>query len=159
MRTMCTTACAERRARRLRGGESLALLPVLLSCVLVSGCVRFTWRSVEHFQPPEPAAVEGLVADATLAECLERLGAPWQVLEQEEQPGLVLIYAWEKASGWVASVSSGQRSIPGSLTVGRGAAGWSSLMLWFDEEDRLERWEQGSLTPELASALTRRLGT
>jgi hypothetical protein len=126
---------------------------------LASGCVRFTYRSVERFDPPEPAAMEGLVAEATLAECLQQLGAPWQVLEQEQERGLVLIYAWERGSGWVASASSGQRSVPGSLTVGRGASGWRTLLLWFNTEDRLERWEQGSLPPDLASLLTRRLGT
>lgn len=155
MRTTCPTACAERRARRACGRAAIALV----LGALASGCVRFTYRSVERFRPPEPAAVGGLVAGATMTECMERLGAPWQVLEQEEQRGLVLIYAWEEAAGWVASVSSGQENVPGSLTVGRGAAGWSTLQLWFDTADRLERWEQGSLPPELASELGRRFGT
>ena len=155
MRTTWNTACAERRVRRALVRAALALV----LGALASGCFRFTYRSVERFRPPEPAAVGGLVAGATMTECLEQLGAPWQVLEQEDARGLVLIYAWEEAAGWVASVSSGQKSVPGSFTVGEGAAGWSTLQLWFDTADRLERWEQGSLSPELASELGRRFGT
>ncbi len=123
--------------------------------------MRLTYRRVERFAPPEPEVLDALAVDAPLALCLEQLGAPWQVLEQEgemRERGLVLIYAWERASGWAGSVSSGQRNIPGSFSLGRSAAGWSSVVLWFDVDDRLERWQQGSLPPELASVLTRRRG-
>ena len=132
-------------------------LSLVLLGTLCSGCVQFTYLKVERFAEPGAAAVGALEVGQGLAECVDLLGAPFDVLERETDPGLVLVYAWERASGWALSFSSPSEDVPVSLDVGRSEAGLDALVLWIDGADRLERFERGTLAAALAQA-PRRLG-
>lgn len=134
-----------------RCGPLAALL--LCSAALLAGCVQLSYRSLDRFQAPPAAGVAALQPGLELSACLELLGAPWRVLELETDPGLILIYAWERATGWGLSVSGSDDRAPGSFNLAQSRSLPRALTLWFDGQDRLERFEQGFLSPALASRL------
>lgn len=139
--------------------RTLRELPTLLAlALLASSCVRLGYGRVERFDPPDQQRLEALAVGTPLETCLRELGAPWRVVEQERERGLILVWAWERASGWSVNVSGGDRNASGSLEVDSSDASWRSVVLWFDAEDRLERWHQGFLPAELASVLGRGTG-
>lgn len=138
------------RPGKARGLTAAAALLVSLAA---SGCFRFGYERVLRFRAPEERAIESLRTGASLADCLRELGAPWRVLEREGGGETILVWAWERSSGWKARVSSGDRSTPGSFEVADSRAGWQSLVLWFDDDDRLLHWKQGHLPAALASRL------
>jgi hypothetical protein len=116
--------------------------------------VQLTYDHVERFQPPKAEAVTALAAGQSLESCLKLLGAPWQVLEREQDPGLILVYAWERGSGWGLSLSgTGDDNVPGSINLANSRSLPRALTLWFDGQDQLLRHEQGFLSPNLAAAL------
>jgi hypothetical protein len=127
---------------------------LLLACTWLTGCVQLSYSHFERFRPPAQPAVEGLQSGLSLNDCLASLGAPWQVLEREQDPGLILVYAWERGSGWGLSVSGGNDdNAPGSINLVNSRALPRALTLWFDGSDRLIRFEQGFLPPDLAAGL------
>lgn len=144
--------------RPCRVASALRLTSLLALALFASACVRFGYGRVERFDPPDEERLQALAIGTPLEACLEQLGAPWQVLEQESERGLILIWAWERSSGWSFHVSGGDRNVTGSLEVDSSDGSWRSVVLWFDGDDRLERWHQGFLPAELASVLSRVTG-
>lgn len=134
-----------------RCGGPAALL--LCFSPFLSGCLQLSYRSMDRFKAPPAEGVAALTAGMELGACLELLGAPWRVLELETDPGLILVYAWERATGWGLSVSGSDDRAPGSFNLAQSRSLPRALTLWFDGQDRLERFEQGFLSPALASRL------
>ena len=141
-------------ADSVRGGFAAHWMGLASSlCLGLVGCVQLSYRSMDRFQAPPSEAVTELTPGMELGLCLERLGAPWRVLELETDPGMILVYAWERATGWGLSLSGADDRAPGSFNLAQSRTLPRALTLWFDGQDRLERYEQGFLSPALASRL------
>ena len=118
------------------GGAGLRA--ALLAAPLVlpgTGCVSASWRSVRIDLPPDPAAVAALQPGVPLAACLDALGAPTEVLEEEDGDGWILVWTWTRGRGWGASAS-----VPLTDAV-------NASLNWSDREDFAHRL-QLRFTPE-----------
>ncbi len=121
--------------------------PLLLA---LGGCVT---GSYEHVVVDEPVAATGLAAlqpgTDTLATCLHRLGAPNRVFEYrataDGRAGMALLWSWRHAAGWGIDVSSGDDSVPGSVSFDALATELPACMLWFGPDLVLERWRAGTV--------------
>jgi hypothetical protein len=125
---------------------SRALAGLLALATLLSSCVSVTWNRESRYFPPDLEEFEQLEAgEATLTECLERLGAPlwvWEVSATE------FAMAW----GWYEDTNSGARvSIPfsrggsASFRFDRLDERMLGLALFFDQDSRLIATRRGLL--------------
>ena len=113
-----------------RGGGILAALLLAPLLLPTAGCVSASWRTVRIDLPPDPAAVAALEPGrSTLAECLAALGAPTEVLEDEQGGGWVLTWAWTRGRGWGASAS-----VPLTDSV-------NASLNWDDDESSVHRMQ------------------
>ena len=138
----------------------LASMPLLLLPLLAVGaCVTGSYQHGVVDEPVAASAIESLRPEVdTLATCLQRLGAPQRVFEYrvaaDGSAGMALLWYWRDAVGWGIDVSSGDDSVPGSVSFDALAAELPGCMLWFGPELVLERWRQGPVG-ELAPAKRR----
>jgi hypothetical protein len=140
---------------RARGAAAALLLAVLAP---FGGCVQgsYSGQSID-----EPIVAERLAAlqpgTATLASCLDALGAPNRVyeyrLQADDTSGMALLWFWRAETGWGIEVS-GTDDVPGSVSWDSAAADLPGCMLWFGPDLVLERWRAGPVG-ELAPARRR----
>lgn len=130
-----------------REARPLAALP-LLALLTNGACVTGSYERGIVDEPVAANALDALRPDVdTLASCLQRLGAPNRVFEYhvaaDGSAGMALLWFWRDEVGWGIDVSSGDDSVPGSMSFDQAAADLPGCMLWFGPELRLERWRQG----------------
>lgn len=141
----------------MRAPFHFALATGLLALGLVqTSCVRFSYvvRTVdaplpdEVLQPLQPG-----VSDLTT--CLSHLGAPNFVFEYRVH-GMALLWRYVDSAGWGASLSySVDRVAPSaSLNFDSDDADTTGVMLWFDQDLRLIRWQKG-LVSQLTAGFRR----
>jgi len=124
--------------------------PLWLAASLLAGCVT---GSFDRGAEDEPIPVERLAAmrpgHDTLGSCLDALGAPHEVFEHEVAPdgsaGVGLVWRWRNEVGWGLVVSSGDDSIPGSVSIDRDHATHPGCVLWFGADLVLQRWRVGTV--------------
>lgn len=124
-------------------------LAVLLAAAL-GGCVTGSFDRYVADEPVPPAVLDALRPGAdTLASCLRALGAPHQVFEHDVaadgSAGVGLLWVWRDEVGWGIVVSSGDDSIPGSVSYDRDRAELPACALWFDRDLVLQRWRSGKV--------------
>ncbi len=133
----------------MRTKFALCLLLALSSCVVVNWS-RDSWAS-----PTPPATVAELEAGVTtLAQVLDRLGAPLQVWEHQRE-GLVLAYGWRQLGGQGVRVSAPvYRGTSVSFDYTQSEQGLRGVLLFFDADWRLEKVSEGWLS-DLTQAMRR----
>ena len=135
----------------MKGRRALAAA-ALLSC---GGCVIYQRQRVD--EPVPAAALVGLAPGSTLAECLQRLGAPARVFPYRTD-GAALLWAWSDHDGWSIRVSLPlQDQLSATFDLDLDDTVSTGCLLWFDGELRLQRWRSGRLG-ELLPARTRPAG-
>jgi len=125
----------------------LALLLALAASS--ASCVSFTWERDTRYEPVPAQALGQLRAgESDLGHCLAALGAPLWVWEHPEggRGGAVLAYGWfeQRAFKMRVQVPLGQRA-SGSLDYDRSDARLHGLVLFFDADWKLLRWQSGLL--------------
>jgi hypothetical protein len=120
---------------------------LLALALQLQSCVYVYWQ-VEHVQEP--------IADGTLAKlepgkddlsrCLQLLGAPHFVWEYRGE-GAALAWVSSDTSSWGVGVSySFEWFFPSaSFRWDAGYANLPGVVLWFDQDLRLERWKRGRM--------------
>lgn len=135
------------RARSLGRAGVLAL--TLATVLATSSCLRAAYRRTMIDAAPPPAEVAALVPGSDdLESALEALGAPQFVwgLGPDGGEGLALVYASLLQLGWDLNASIPvSDSGSASLEVQRAQLNNESLVLFFDDDWRLERIERGNL--------------
>lgn len=120
---------------------------VLLLAGLTSSCLTGNWNRTTFQQVVEPDVLEALPPSGVeLATCLDLLGAPTLVFENEVH-GLILAYLWQKDRqfGFTLSVPvTDSESVSFSYTDGLNKA--TGIVLWFDDDWILEEWRQGQIS-------------
>jgi hypothetical protein len=129
-----------RAARSLGAALLLAALPA---------CITGSYDRVHLQEPVREADLAGLAPGvAELGDCLQRLGAPWRVLEYDVDPdgnsGAALLWTWRDASGWGVKAEYGDDTVSGSLSYDAVAAEQPACVLWFDHRLVLQRWRFGT---------------
>ena len=117
-----------------------------LLLALLPGCLNLTWRRDTRFSAPPKAALATLKAgESTLAECLERLGAPLYVWEYKGD-GAALAWGGVDADEkyWSLSLPL-QDQISASMSWGDLGAKLRGVVLLFDRDWRLEMVREGWL--------------
>ncbi len=120
----------------------------LLSLALPA-CITGSYDRVHLQEPVREADLAGLAPGAaSLGDCLQRLGAPWRVLEYDVDPdgnsGAALLWTWRDASGWGVKAEYGDDTVSGSLSYDAVAAEQPACVLWFDHHLVLQRWRFGT---------------
>jgi hypothetical protein len=129
-----------RAVRSLGAALLLAALPA---------CVTGSYDRVHLQEPVREADLASLVPGAAaLGDCLQRLGAPWRVLEydvdQDGNSGAALLWTWRDAAGWGVQAEYGDNTVSGSLAYESVAAEQPACVLWFDHRLVLQRWRFGT---------------
>jgi hypothetical protein len=124
--------------------------PAVLLAAALGGCVTGSFGRYATDEPVPPAALAALRPGAdTLASCLSALGAPHQVFEHDVaadgSAGVGLLWVWRDEVGWGLDVSSGDDSVPASVSYDRGRAELPACVLWFDRDLVLQRWRSGPI--------------
>ena len=121
----------------IRRGLWLAVL------ALLSGCVVYV-RS-QRDEPLPLAALEDLAPGRSLADCLAALGAPNQVFEHAGD-GAALLWSWSDTDDWSVDVSVPvYEQASASFDLDLTDTDQRGLVLWFGPDQRLERWQRGTL--------------
>ena len=119
--------------------------PRLCAALLVlplTACAGVSWSSTRVDQAPAAGALTGLQAGvSTLADCLDALGAPTEVLPEEDGDGAVLVWSWAQGKGWgaFASVPFGD-AFNASLNWQDDALGAHRLQLRFTPDGTLREF-------------------
>ena len=125
--------------------------------VFSSGCVSFNWERGLRYEPPDPEALASLESGSTsLRVALDELGAPLWVWEYPSEKGAGAALAY----GWFQSRDRGLRvraptntSVSPSFSYNRIDSRMQGLVLFFDQDWKLDYWREGllvDLTAELA---------
>lgn len=141
----------------MRARVRYALATGLLALgLLQASCLQFSYvvRTVdaplpdEVLQPLQPGVTD-------LATCLQHLGAPNFVFEYRVH-GMALLWRYVDSAGWGASLSyTIDRAAPGaSFNFDSDDADTTGVMLWFDQDLKLIRWQKG-LVSQLAVGFQR----
>ncbi len=122
----------------------------LAAVLATAGCVTANYGHTSFGEPVDDAAFAALVSgEATLADCLQALGAPVRVFEYRVGPtgesGMVLLWSWRDEAGWGIDVSSGDDAIPGSVSFDAVSTDLPGCVLWFGPDLRLEKARKGTL--------------
>ncbi len=137
-----------RHGRRLIA--ALAVLP------LASGCVTFGWeREVRDVAHSASTLDELRPGDASLSQCLDRLGAPLYVWEYKRD-GMALAWGWldNDQKGFSVSVPLAEY-LSASFSYDQIDARMRGIVLLFDENLTLELAQRGYLR-DLSLAYARR---
>lgn len=121
------------------------LLPLWL---LAAGCLRFSYVVRTEDAPLDGATLGTIQPGVTdLGACLARLGAPNHVFEYRVH-GMALLWRFVDSSGWGASLSySLDRVAPSaSFNFDSDDADTTGVMMWFDQDLKLVRWQQGRVS-------------
>jgi hypothetical protein len=128
-----------------------AMLRRLAAAALLAlpACVTGSYERVRQQEPVSEEQLAGLQpGQATLGDCLQRLGAPWRVLEYDVDAdgvaGAALLWTWQDAAGWGIEVQGGDEHVSGSVSYDAIAAEQPACMLWFDHHLVLQRWRFGT---------------
>lgn len=129
-----------RAARSLGAALLVATLPA---------CITGSYERVRLQEPVRETDLAGLTpGQSALGECLQRLGAPWRVLEYDVDvdgnSGAALLWTWRDAAGWGLKAEYGDESVSGSVSYDAVAAAQPACMLWFDHHLVLQRWRMGT---------------
>jgi hypothetical protein len=133
----------------------LPALGLALLCLQAGACVRFGYW-VRHDE--EPLAKEALrelrPGQDDLGTCLHRLGAPHLVWEYAGD-GAALGWVWRDSAGWEFDASYALPRV-GAVRFGvdMDSDDVPGVVLWFDDQLVLERWQQGRMRT-LTAALRR----
>ncbi|MBL8754411.1 MAG: hypothetical protein JNK15_14000 [Planctomycetes bacterium] len=119
-----------------------------LALLATGGCVTGNYGHVSIDEPIADERLGPLVPGrATLADCLAALGAPNRVFEyavgSDGASGMALLWSWRDQAGWGLDVSSGDDSIPGSVSFDAVTAELPGYMLWFGPDLVLQRARRG----------------
>ena len=119
------------------------LAAAALSC---ASCVTFSFDRDLRYVPLSDAAIDGLQPQkASLARCLETLGAPLYVWEYKED-GVALAYGWHKEKNWNVTVSVPiTHGYSASASYTDDAAKLRGVVLLFDRDLELEIVRRGFL--------------
>jgi hypothetical protein len=122
----------------------------LVALLATAGCVTGSYNHVSADEPIADERVAALAAGkATLTDCLSALGAPNRVFEYDVgadgRSGAALLWYWRDQSGWGLDVSSGDESLPGSVSFESVAGELPGYMLWFGPDLVLERARRGTV--------------
>jgi hypothetical protein len=133
--------------------------PALLAAcaaATAAGCVHVVYsrRSVED--PVLAGDLAALKPGADdLGACLGRLGAPWFVWEYHVD-GVALGWVAEDTAGWSLRLSySLERFVNAGLSVDLAGSDLHGVVLWFDGDLRLLKWQRGRMR-DLTSGLRHR---
>lgn len=129
-----------RAVRSLGAALLLATLPA---------CITGSYDRVHLQEPVHEADLAGLTpGKSALGDCLQRLGAPWRVLEYDVDvdgnSGAALLWTWRDAAGWGLKAEYGDETVSGSLSYDAVAAEQPACVLWFDHHLVLQRWRFGT---------------
>lgn len=121
-----------------------------LLALLAAGCVQGEYNRITVDEPLREELVAPLRPGVdTLAQCLERLGAPHRVFEyrvgQDGTSGAALLWVWREAAGWGVDVSAGTEEASGSFSFNLADTDLPGCVLWFGPDLVLERWQRGTL--------------
>lgn len=120
----------------------------LASCLgLGSSCVQVAWERHELNAPLEEGLESELVVgEVSLADCLERLGAPLLVWELNDS-SYALAYGWDHRRQYGVSLSVPVADSGGSASLNYDdfASKLHGVVLIFDSEDRLTNKRRGLL--------------
>lgn len=132
-----------------------ALLLLALS-LLGASCVRLSYVVRTSEAPLPDGVLQPLQPGVTdLEACLMHLGAPNHVFEYRVH-GMALLWHYVDSSGWGVSLSySVDRVAPSaSLNFDSDDADTTGVMLWFDQDLKLIRWQKG-LVSQLTAGFRR----
>lgn len=138
------------------GRLATAVIVVLAAAPLASGCFSFAWRHETRNTPPASGSFDELrPGEASLAQCLERLGAPLYVWEYKGN-GVALAYGWLESDekGFALSVPVAQ-DLSASASYDDRDTRMRGVVLLFAPDLTLELVKQGNLS-ELSIAFERR---
>lgn len=123
----------------------LSRASLLLSLLLLAGCVQLTWLRANVEAPIDDNRLLQLQPDRSdLDDCLSALGAPHQVWESIG--GIVLAYGWLDQAGWGVSLSySFERFVSASFRYDDDASDLNGVVLVFDHDLRLRSIRRGYL--------------
>jgi hypothetical protein len=139
---MRTRRVVRRGARAPHFARVTCVLALLASA---PACVQVRWEKSRFLRPVPRAATSSLAPGASLAECVQRLGAPYFVWEQP-QGAVTLGYAWQLSKGWGFGVSGSiVKNVDASFDFDDLDAHTHGFALWFDPAWKLERIEFGRL--------------
>ena len=118
---------------------------IALVALLSASCLSGNWNRSIYQQPISVEVIEELPVGTSLQGCLDVLGAPTLVREHRVH-GLLLAWAWGKDRTLGASLSIPvYRSMGFSLGINDRRVRPRGVVLWFDEEWKLERRDTGWL--------------
>lgn len=128
---------------------SIRAAAALLLALALPACVTGSYDRARLQEPVAEADLAGLAPGrSSLGECLQRLGAPWRVVEYDVDvdgnAGAALLWTWRDAAGWGVEVQYGDESVSGSVSYDAVAAEQPACMLWFDHHLVLQRWRFGT---------------
>jgi hypothetical protein len=126
----------------------------IVAALVLSGCVTFSFDRDLRNTPLADTALDGLEPSrTTLAQCLERFGAPIYVWEYRGD-GLAIAYGWQKEKQWNVTASVPIfRGYSASASFTHDASKLRGAVLLFDSDLKLEVVRRGflkSLREELA---------
>ncbi len=131
-----------RGARAPQFARSACVLALLAS---TPACVQLRLEKSRFLRPIPRAATSSLAPGASLAECVQRLGAPYFVWEQP-QGAVALGYAWQHSKGWGFGVSAPiTQHVDAAFDFDDLNENTHGFALWFDPAWKLERIEFGRL--------------
>ncbi len=122
------------------------LIALLCLAPLASGCLTFTWeRQTRDVAHSKSATDELRPAEASLAQCLDRLGAPLYAWEYKGN-GMALAWGWleDESKGITLSVPVAEHA-SASFSYDRIDARMRGIVLLFDADLKLELARRGYL--------------
>jgi hypothetical protein len=124
-----------------------------------TGCVSFSWERGLRYEPPDPEVLAGLEpGHTTLDLALDQLGAPLWVWEypSEDGAGAALAYGWYQSRERGIKVKAPTNTaVSPSFSYNRIDSRMQGLVLFFDQDWRLDYWREGLLV-DLTAELTNR---
>jgi hypothetical protein len=132
-------------APRARAAALARVAGLIALVASAPACLQLRLEKTRFLRPVPRATTSALSPGASLAECVERLGAPFFVWEQP-QGAVALGYAWQYSKSWGLGVSGTvTRNVNASFDFDDSSADTHGFALWFDSEWKLVRIEHGRL--------------
>ncbi len=138
------------------GRHRIGWIVLLAALPLASGCVTFGWERKLRDVPHSADSTDELrPGEASLSQCLDRLGAPLYVWEYKRD-GMALAWGWldSEEKGFAVSVPVAEQ-LSASFSYDRIDARMRGIVLLFDEDLTLEFAQRGYLR-DLSLAHARR---
>ncbi|MFT7485561.1 MAG: hypothetical protein ACI9F9_001411 [Candidatus Paceibacteria bacterium] len=125
--------------------------------LLTPSCLRLLWgRTQIHWPVPESSHEDLCDPEATMTECLERLGAPLYVWE-EPSDRVALAWGWHAGTEWGANLSIPlAQELSATLDYQDLNLDLNGLVLVFDGSNRLTEKRSGILADIAQEARRRR---